>query len=103
MNFLFFFQIWEGGIKLCKELSQQYEEKLLDYTKLSEILVSGKSTYEMFFSKYEKIEYQLFLLKATWHFVVANSGAITTSKMDYRANFQQRNFFGYFDHGCVPY
>ena len=93
MNFLFFFQIWEGGIKLCKELSQQYEEKLLDYTKLSEILVSGKSTYEMFFSKYEKIEYQLFLLKATWHFVVANSGADNELKNGLPCKFSAKKFF----------
>ncbi|XP_066913124.1 dedicator of cytokinesis protein 3-like [Clytia hemisphaerica] len=29
---------WESGIQLCKELTELYENKILDYTKLSEIL-----------------------------------------------------------------
>lgn len=29
---------WESGITLCKELAQLYENKIIDYTKLSEIL-----------------------------------------------------------------
>lgn len=36
--FLLFFQAWEKGIPLCKELATLYETKLFDYQKLSQIL-----------------------------------------------------------------
>ena len=81
--FSFLIKIWEGGIKLCKELSQQYEEKLLDYTKLSEILVSGKPTSVIFFSKYVKKDLFLgtsYLLKLRWHFVIAKDVVLVNLK-----------------------
>lgn len=34
------FQTWECGIRLCKELSTLYEKNLFDYHKLAAILVS---------------------------------------------------------------
>lgn len=34
------FQTWECGIRLCKELSTLYEKELFDYHKLAAILVS---------------------------------------------------------------
>lgn len=33
-----FFQCWEKGIPLCKELAELYERRLFDYAKLSQIL-----------------------------------------------------------------
>jgi len=41
------FQTWECGIRLCKELSTLYEEELFDYHKLSAILVSSYCIWSM--------------------------------------------------------
>ena len=39
------FQTWECGIRLCKELSALYENELFDYHKLAAILVISVSSY----------------------------------------------------------
>ena len=44
-------QTWENGIDLCKELASVYENKIVDYTKLSDILVSE---FHFFFMKCKK-------------------------------------------------
>ena len=38
------FQTWECGIRLCKELSELYEKELFDYHKLAAILVFSHCT-----------------------------------------------------------
>ena len=40
-----YFQTWECGIRLCKELSALYENELFDYHKLAAILVNSVSSY----------------------------------------------------------
>lgn len=37
---------WEGGVPLCKELSNFYETKLYDYNKLSEILITEAKFFQ---------------------------------------------------------
>lgn len=37
-EFILYFQCWEKGIPLCKELAELYEKRLFDYAKLSSIL-----------------------------------------------------------------
>ncbi|XP_072025453.1 dedicator of cytokinesis protein 3-like [Amphiura filiformis] len=39
-------EAWEFGIPLCKELSEQYEKKLFDYAKLSDILKTQAQFYD---------------------------------------------------------
>lgn len=41
-----FFQAWEKGIPLCKELANLYEEKIFDYQKLSNILLTQAKFYD---------------------------------------------------------
>ena len=40
----YYFQVWEYGIPLCKELAELYERRL-DYRKLSNILVRVNSPW----------------------------------------------------------
>jgi len=39
-------QVWEKAICLCKELAELYENRLFDYTKLSQILTSEAKFFD---------------------------------------------------------